>query len=266
MQTPGDFLRLVPEISRARGWRLYTTDGKRLVDLWQYGGRALLGHTPSGLLRAFKNSAERGLFAPFPHFAEDRLEKALAVLLPGRLFRLYRDETALEKALVAAGFPLAESRPAGAPAQGCAVWRPFLPEAGGGNGADAGAVRVLIPILPLPFPRPAVAAFKAEPGSAFPPSDVISPVLLAAAARAVYDLIASPERGKPCFKNGVSHPCRLRGIYLYRDPASGEDYAALFRRFLEGGFLLPPDPQQPAILPGELSPGEAGKLAGLLRE
>jgi hypothetical protein len=42
------------------------------------------------------------------------------------------------------------------------------------------------------------------------------------------------------------------------------NYPALFRRFLDNGFLLPPSPSQPAILPGELSPGEAAKLTGLL--
>jgi hypothetical protein len=38
----------------------------------------------------------------------------------------------------------------------------------------------------------------------------------------------------------------------------------LFRQFLEAGFLLPPVPSQPVILPGELSPGEDAKLTSVL--
>jgi hypothetical protein len=40
--------------------------------------------------------------------------------------------------------------------------------------------------------------------------------------------------------------------------------AALFRHFLDNGFLLPPVPSQPLILPGVLSQGEEAKLAGVL--
>ncbi|MDR3145398.1 MAG: hypothetical protein LBU21_03905, partial [Treponema sp.] len=66
-------LRLLPRIRRARDFRLYTEDGKRLVDLWQDGGRALLGHTPPALFREIKNTAARGLAAPLPGFHEARL-------------------------------------------------------------------------------------------------------------------------------------------------------------------------------------------------
>jgi hypothetical protein len=38
----------------------------------------------------------------------------------------------------------------------------------------------------------------------------------------------------------------------------------LFSRFLENGFLIPPVPSHPLILPGILSPGEEAKLADLL--
>jgi glutamate-1-semialdehyde aminotransferase len=68
-----DLSRLIPPINRARDYRLYTQDGRRLVDLWQYGGRAVLGHNPPGVLRELKNSAERGLFVPLPHPRDKRL-------------------------------------------------------------------------------------------------------------------------------------------------------------------------------------------------
>jgi hypothetical protein len=123
-----------------------------------------------------------------------------------------------------------------------------------------------------------------ESARAFPPQDMFSPVLLAAAARGVYDLVAAaPLRGNPrcpkidkaLAKRGC--PWRRRGIYLSRGAggkAAGAEsggncpgpdaWEVLFRAFLEEGFLLPPVPEQPLILPGILSPGEEAKLAKLL--
>jgi hypothetical protein len=272
-----ELFRLMPEIHRARGWRLYAKDGSRIVDLWQYGGRALLGHTPPGLLRAFKNSAERGLFAPFPHFAEGRLRKALAVLLPGRRFRFYSGGDGLGAALAAAE----SARP------GCGrdfvLWRPFL---------ELPAGPLFVPVLPFPFPgAPAVLALDPELDSVLEgvvAAEIISPTALAAAARCVWDLIAvSPGRAKPRFPkltlslDSAGSHWRHQGIYLSysagtdsaagrsREPVSGSNagnYPALFRLFLDNGFLLPPSPSQPTILPGELSPGEEAKLAELLAE
>jgi hypothetical protein len=127
-----------------------------------------------------------------------------------------------------------------------------------------------------------------------PPSDTVSPVILAAATRAIYDLIASPQRGTVRFGKveGALEKAggywRRQGIYLSRGltggPSGGEEtaypstaahataaasayaetYAELFGRFLEAGFLLPPSADQPVILPAVLSEGEEAKLAKLL--
>ncbi|MDR2663153.1 MAG: hypothetical protein LBC31_09180 [Treponema sp.] len=266
-------LRLLPRITRARNWRLYTAGGKRLVDLWQYGGRAILGHNPPALLRTIKNSGERGLFAPFPHAAEDRLYKALSLLLPRRRFRLYENEAVLRSILSAAG--------TGVPV----VWRPYMEPAAKEKETPVSAARkpaaepaaepaLLVPVLPFPG-APAVLALDPALDGLFPPSPVLSPITLAAAARSVYTLLASPGRGNPRFPKvdralKQSPVWKRRGIYLfYRPAATGEnpvaaDYGGLFRRFLDGGFLLPPGQEEPAVLPGELSPGEEAQLAALI--
>jgi hypothetical protein len=63
----------------------------------------------------------------------------------------------------------------------------------------------------------------------------------------------------------VQSPWQRRGVYLTLAAPLGEEaYTALFRRFLDQGFLLPPCPGQPLILPGQLSPGEEAALAALL--
>ena len=261
-----ELLRMVPEVLRARGWRLYTNKG-RLVDLWQYGGRALLGHNPPGLLRSIKNSAERGLYAPHPHFTEKQFSKALSALLPGRSFRIYESEAFLCNALRAAGITPV-------------LWRPFLnPEAE----TALFSAPVLAPVLPCPYPgAPAVLALHPEKheetAGSLPPPHLLSPVILSAAARCIYDLLAAPERGKTHFPKldkavKKSPAWKQQGIYLTytgmlneKAENNEEHYTGLFRHFLEAGFLLPPGPEEPVILPGELSPGEEAKLAGLMQE
>jgi hypothetical protein len=254
-------LRLVPAVLRARDFRLYTQGGRRLVDLWQNGGAAVLGHTPPALLRELKNTASRGLYAPFPHFLEARLVKALSRLFPGRIFRLYASPPEALPPLVHNGAAM--------------LWRPFLdPAAPLAVPKDAPAV--LIPVLPgiagwyggLPQ---SLCVLALDPGFEWAtPGDFLSPVLLAVAARGIYDLIAAaPERVKfpwPRIARALqTGPWRRRGIYLsLRDELAPETWAGLFRRFLEAGFLLPPIPGHPLILPGVLSPGEAAKLASLL--
>ncbi|MDR2101769.1 MAG: hypothetical protein LBP43_04295 [Treponema sp.] len=283
-------LGLVPPVLRARGFRLYTQGGGRLVDLWQYGGAAILGHTPAGILRSLKNTAERGLFVPFPHPLENRLRKALSRLFPDRVFRLYPDTLSLRRALIQAGLSgpgewpfydpalssnqgrppdsgpeMSSDNPARFPDRPLSLWRPFLE---GPEGPPSPA-SPFVPVLPWPA-APRVLVLEPEQAHPFPPPDLIPPVFLAAALRGVYDLIAAgPERGVVKFrhiKKALSQSkWRRRGIYLsLTETLAEEDYAGLFRRFLEQGFLLPPAQDQPLILPACLSPGEEAKLAQLL--
>jgi hypothetical protein len=267
MMTNETLLRLLPPVVRARDFRLYAQDGRRFVDLWQNNGAAILGHTHTGILRELKNAAERGLYAPLPHSQERRLLKALAALLPGMSFRLYRGEGALLQALGTAGFPDPALEATMPPPPAAALWRPFLDSAPPGD-------RPLMPVLPQPWPDAlSVLALPPEPeGIALAPPDsqLIPPTILAAATRGVYGLIAAKAaRGSPRWprieKALDEKKWRRRGIYLCREGAPDDEaYAALFRLFLERGFLLPPVRTQPLILPGALSPGEEAKLADLL--
>jgi hypothetical protein len=310
-----ELLRLLPAIRRARDFRLYAEGGRRFLDLWQYGGRAILGHTPPAVLRELKNTAERGLFAPFPGPLEGRFLKALTRLFPNRVFRLYAGEAALAQALTALGLDLPPLDPAICPLDDAGgeekppaepvypairplddvekpgkppvkparpvLWRPFLGEDDPlpfqeVPGETPGNPPVILPVLPLPWgPLVLVAApgaWKNQP----PPSDILPPAILAAAARALWDLIAAlplrsiePPRE---IQAALSHsPWQRRGIYLSlgasaASPFEAGNYAARFCRFLDQGFLLPPSPRDPLILPGILSAGEAARLAALLRE
>jgi hypothetical protein len=275
-------LNLLPPVLRARAFRLYTQGGGRVLDLWQSGGRSILGHNPATLSRELKNHSSRGLFSPLPHPLERRLVKALSRLIPRRTFRFYTDRFSLSQALEQAGFPQAGpfpdpvfSPPGTPPPAGAVLWRPFLePEAGTG-------AALLVPVLPWPL-SPWVLALDPALEDRFALSPPVSPVLLAVAARAVYDIIAAgPRGGRPVYPR-INHalygtsasPWRRRGPYLVHASLLGNPrgqngavppWETLFRNFLREGFLIPPDPGEPLILPGILSPGEEARLAALLK-
>jgi hypothetical protein len=255
----GELSRLVPPVLRARDFHLYIEGGKRLTDLWQCGGRAILGHKPHRVLGELKNAAERGLFSPFPHPWEKRLIKALGELFPCRTFRLYGDEASLCRSLSGAGFS----------SSGFPLWRPFLESGSQDCGENPPG---FIPVMPWPLGPWALVLEKSRE-IPFPPGEIIPPVLLATAARGTYDLIAAlkappPNRGSPCYptieKALLESPWQRRGIYLSW-AGNKEHYEVLFRNFLEAGFLIPPSPGEPLILPGTLSSGEEAKLAAALR-
>ena len=263
MENKDDFclLRKIPTVLRARGYRLYLSNGKRLIDLWLNGGAAVLGHTPPNILRELKNTASRGLYAPFPHFTEARYLKALSKIFPKRFFRLYAAPPQ-ELSLL---FNNGDAK----------LWRPFTDPASPFTVTENSPI--LIPVLPgiqlwrggLPLGL-CIAAVESETQLAnLPESDILPPVLLSTAARGMYDLLAAPDRAAPklqrvekVLKNSL---WLRRGTYLElkEKPAA---WNALFEKFLEAGFLLPPTQSFPLILPGELSDGEEAKLAGVLGE
>ena len=287
--TGTELLQLLPGVLRARDFHLYLDGGKRITDLWRWGGRAVLGHKPPKVLMEMKNAAERGLFCPLPHPLQQRFTKALLEFFPGRAFRLYRDESSLRRALADAGlvataesalydpvFPQPATVLQGNEPAKVSLWRPFLAV------ADTAIVdpAVLVPVLPCPL-GPAALVLPAGADTSFPPGDIIPPVLLAAAARALYNLAAvqksvSANRDWPDYpklRKALSAPRQTgqctwqrRGIYLTlaQPDMDGEKYEALFRRFLEGGFLIPPEATEPLILPLTMSAGEEAKLAQIL--
>ncbi|MCL2720997.1 MAG: hypothetical protein FWD47_06620 [Treponema sp.] len=255
-------LRQTPNVLRARGFRLYTEGAKRLIDLWLNGGAAVLGHTPSNILRELKNTASRGLYAPFPHFTESRFLKALFKLFPGCSFRIY----------ACAPFELKKLFNEG----NVKLWRPFTDPSSPFKTDD---VPVFIPVIPgiqtwrdgLPAGLCIAGAKLQENLSQLPPSDLLPPIQLAVACRGIYDIIAQPQRAKPklprtekALKNSQSKWQR-QGIYLtLKEKPAHQEWETLFHKFLEAGFLLPPASSFPLILPGELSDGEDAKLAAIL--
>lgn len=237
----------LPVINRARGSRLYAANGSRWIDCWADGGRALMGHRPGKVSLRLKSEIDRGLYAPYPNRWTQRLEKALLLLFPAyKTVRIFRD---MERALTVTGkkdWPLDPlDFPEGTSTERHhALWgRPFLPNHPLGE--------FLFPILPLPgFTEVQVLLIARDEGH-LPPSDLVSPLILAALTRACHTL-----------RNGSNRACAsgsdiwmMRGPYMvYR--GNFEDYTQVFDCLFKKSVLIAPSPHRPSVYPLDISPGE----------
>jgi hypothetical protein len=264
----------LPRVRRARAFRLYASDGRRYLDLWLDGGCAILGHGAGPAMSAARNALAAGLLPPLPSVHAERFSRALARRFPSHpCIRIYATRArALHAASLALGTgaedlrpfdpaidPLPESPPR------AALWRPWT-----GDGAQAAAesADALLPVIPFAVAEaPAVLCCR-RPRGAVPVSDELPGFLLAAALRGLESLSQpSPRCPGLAGLEAVLDACGLwqrRGRYAR--PLCGPDaYPAVHARFLEAGVLLPPACAGPAILPAELSAGEAALLARLFR-
>jgi hypothetical protein len=253
----------VPRIRRARGWRLYDVDGRRILDLWQAGGEAVLGHRPDRAGAALKAALDRGLTAALPTAWQARLLAALASRFPAyRSFRLYATrERAFEAASRVLGTAVTPDRVAdpGLGTDGAGqvgLWRPFL-------GGDP-AWPVVVPVLPFTLGgSPSAACFRDELPEGAEPSDSVSAVAAIAALRGLAGLAAGRPHDPFGPRDLDGCPAwERRGPYL--GPAFAADaYPRVFRAFLAHGVLLSPRYPGPSILPGEASEGERRLVASL---
>lgn len=88
-------------IQRARSCFLYTKKGIRLTDLYQEGGRAILGWGGSSAFTMFKNALSRGITGTFITEYDYRTEKAVSSLLASqrKIFFFHSKKDALKAAL-----------------------------------------------------------------------------------------------------------------------------------------------------------------------
>jgi len=271
-------LRRVPRIRRARGFRLYADDGRRIIDLWQGGGRAILGHRGGKLVTRLKAVLDRGVLVPLPSSAEHRLARALGRLFDGfpqfRVAVFSSEARAIGALARATGRAPRECLPhepvdaalahgaGGHAPSAVSYWRPFL-SAWDAAGHLAGG-GILLPLLPAGMLSDAqVVVYPAE-GIGLE-SDLLSEPVLSVLASASDALRSAPERSQTPLSGFAS-----AGPYLVPMPLGGvsspSDYDALFNRFLSAGVLLSPEPLVPSIYPGELSEGERRTLHDIANE
>ncbi len=271
----------LPDVRRARGYRLYCDDGRRYLDCYLADGGAVLGHSPEGLGKDIKAEIDRGLYAAVPSRHSRRLIAALKGLFPTRTFYAYSSRSQAIAALAAsAGVAVTDivlADPAlqltGRRAPGSVVhgrlWRPYLPAAVESSFFDSAPI---IPVLPGGHAASAVVVgFATAAGAGRPVADVAGPIrpldlailtrgaLLAARYR--HAPPKPPANEMPLWRLPPEDTRRLEALFSssgpYLTPRCGKgEYGFVFDTFLSQGFYLAPSRPGPSLLPAHCSRGE----------
>ena len=246
-------------ITRARGPFLYTQKNVRLTDLFQEGGRAILGWDAPAYT-VFKNILSKGLAGSFesPHFA--RLQKAVSELLQSKrkIFLFSHKKVAMEAALFL-------------DPQSSSVYKPF-------SGVDYSAARNVVIAPPLPWTNNfwILAAASNDLGqdkncgasndsglATALPSEFFPPALLAAAARAVYDLIAAlksrQEKDFFIYDKTLVKFFERRACWL-RPKVPQEKYDDFVLACLDAGVAVSPDYNADSLVPFGADKGVLKKM------
>ena len=257
-------MRKIPEISRARGYYVYTANGKRYLDMALEGGRLVMGHRQKGYAQAMKNALDKGILPGYPSPYANRLKQAVKALLGRECFvYLFCSEERAREAQAAQVEDIPDSINSNA-------FNLDLPE------FDSIGPEVLLLPVPSAFAPGVVVSATELPLTEEP----VSPVILAGAVRAVYNLIAFKKEAdySEWEKAGLLKACgetpgasagkwRIELPYLY--PLCEPDkYDAVWNAFFEAGVILSTDYDKPSVLPsyGELSDGMLKKVLKLLSE
>ena len=258
----------IPEINRARGYYVYTANGKRYLDMALEGGRLVMGHRQKGYALAMKNAIDKGILPGYPSPYSHRLKQAVRELLGRECFvYLFSSEEQAREALATLDATNA-----------CDPINDPIKPALYLEAPEFELCDPIILLLPVPADfAPGVVVSDTE----LPQEDeLVSPVILAGAVRAVYNLIAFKKEAdySGWEKAGLAGTCdetpdantgkwRVEMPYLY--PLCEPDkYETVWDVFFEAGIILSPDYDKPSVLPpyGELSDGMRKKLLKLLSE
>ncbi len=246
-----------PEIKRSRDYYLYDFSGNRYLDLYQNGGRAIMGHKPQGLSTVLKNTISKGLLSEYPGVYYKRLLKILKIFFPE--YEEYRVFSSMDKVVMVLSDYLQRSVTSipdpvvtDSENQNISLWRPFL-KPSKGKKPD-----ILVPVLPFPLGgTPGLVCLKKTSGAEkIPPSDVVSPFMLAGIIKSLNILLK--------FKNIYTEEiwCRFnsslwdrKGPYLIMR-CNREEYGDIFDRFKRRKILLSPFFPGPSIVPLIFSEGD----------
>lgn len=240
-------------IKRARGCFLYTAKGTRLTDLFQEGGRAILGWGGSSAFTMLKNVLSRGItgsfdtdYAPCADGRKSQLSRAVSELLASEreVFIFTGRQQALKAALEAAP-------------QSTSMYRPWA------ENADWSSVTAVIIEPPLPW-TPSFWILAVSAGTAVPAeSTPIAAPLCTAITRSIYNLIVAlqtrQEKDWFIYDSVLTKYWTRRGPWLY-PKMSQEDYVLFVRHCLEQEIVISPIYEQPSIVPFGADRGVFRKL------
>jgi len=262
-----ELFNLIPTMQRGREYRLYDGKGKRYVDLYQLGGKALGGHRPSGLSHRFKNVLARGIWGELPGPYLNRLKKHLAphfpshprlIIFPHRMMA----ENFLEAEWGGINDPALGAIEEGKPA----LWRPLCE-------ASYGMAPALLAVLPFPGDYAPVAVCLRDDQESPTLGEIqaweggCSSLMLAALIQAVTILPALADNinmgAWRKFDKSAGTLWNRRGPYIeFR--GEREKYGDFFREALNVGVILHPGVRVPSILPPDFTDGEMAAFRRLM--
>jgi len=227
-------------IKRARGTYLYTEKGVRLTDLYEEGGRAILGWGGGAAFTMFKNVLERGITGSFNTDFTPRVSKAVSSLLASeRKVFCFTSEASSRTAATALGF------------QTVSLWRPWNQD--GINWSNEDCV-LLEP--PLPWTKSvyllcvSLEALKSDNLEVH--EDIIPAPLAAAVTRAIYDMIKvlqeREEKNWFLYDTVLTKYWTRKGPYLY-PKISEKDYESFVLHCLDCNLVISPYYEVPSIVP-----------------
>lgn len=222
------FFRFGP-VTRARGCFLYTKKGVRLTDLYQAGGRAVLGWGGGDAFTRLKNVMNRGLTGSFVTEYTPQIHKAVSELLGGK-FKVFYSSKKME---------------------GMAFWEPWNPESEKINSSEPVCFLPPLPwtdnIYIVCVPEEKVSSW--ENKSDF--MDLPSPIV-AGITRSVYDLIAAikerQEKDWFIYDQILGLFFERKGPYLYPKMTESE-YDDFVLSCLDLGVIINPCCKEHSIVP-----------------
>lgn len=239
-------------VVRARNCYLYTKKGVRLTDLYQEGGKAILGWGGSSCWTMFKNVLSRGICGSFNTEVSGRIQKAISALLASEreVFAYESKQEALKASL--ACFP-----------NDVMQYRPWNPESVLWSG-----VKCVLVTAPLAYATSMcyVCVLKEclddENRKLFHSAFIPAP-MEACVARSFYNLIqAIQERQEKdwfIYDQIIAKYWERKGPYLF-PKVNQEKYDQFVVHCLENELIISPDFNVPSIVPFGADKGVFTKL------
>lgn len=230
-------------VKRARGPFLYTEKGKRLTDLYQENGRAILGWGGSSAFTMLKNALDRGATGSFKTCFSGRLEKSVNALFFGcerKVFIFAKKSDCLSTAVRISP-------------QNTFVWKPWSEVAFENDNADC-------IIFEPPFPWTSgiyILAVKTDlaeknPQDVLKETVKLSSPIEAAVTRSIYNLISAlqirQEKDWFIYDLALTKYWQRKGPYLF-PKISKELYGKFILHCLDLGIVVSPVYEQPSIVP-----------------
>ncbi|MCR5402086.1 MAG: hypothetical protein K6E78_10910 [Treponema sp.] len=254
-----EIFSLYGSIKRARGPFLYTQKGVRLTDLYQEGGRAILGWGGTSAFTMLKNTLNRGICGSFETGFSYRLKKAVEDLFASEreVFVFYSKAQAVKAALLLSSdgtnfykpWSSSEIKWADLP---CIVFAPPLPWCQSLYilAANSSLVSKFREIILSSLSEERKALF--SDSDLFPGSEILPAPLYASLARSIYDLRKALQERKESdwfiYDTVITKYWERKGPYLF-PKVPRENYGAFLLHCLKLGLLVSPDYNTPSIVP-----------------